>query len=151
MQYCEHASLNAVLVYYCDWVRHLGADVDVKAAVPQYININNAELCSMVGNLLENATGGHHPANAGREAAQSAHPVSFRPPAALFITVDTTRTAKPTPASNRSTAISSRPNMVARGLGTATVRRRPERHHGTASFEHSDGMFRASVMLCLGD
>ena len=43
MQYCEHASLNAVLVYYCDWARHKGADVDVKAAVPSYISINNAE------------------------------------------------------------------------------------------------------------
>lgn len=56
MQYCEHASLNAVLVYYCDWIRHIGAEVDVKASVPQYLNINNAELCSMVGNLLENAS-----------------------------------------------------------------------------------------------
>ena len=90
MQYCEHASLNAVLVYYCDWVRHLGADVDVKAAVPQYININNAELCSMVGNLLENATEAITQQTQGERRLKVRIRYRSGPPAALFITVDNT-------------------------------------------------------------
>lgn len=124
MQYCEHASLNAVLVYYCDWVRHLGADVDVKAAVPQYININNAELCSMVGNLLENATEAITQQTQGERRLKCASgivPALRRPCSSRW----TTRTATPIPASNRSTAISSRPNMVARGWAPPPYERRP--------------------------
>lgn len=124
MQYCEHASLNAVLVYYCDWVRHLGADVDVKAAVPQYININNAELCSMVGNLLENATEAITQQTQGERRLKCASgivPALRRPCSSRW----TTRTAKPIPASNGSTAISSRPNMVARGWAPPPYERRP--------------------------
>ena len=139
MQYCEHASLNAVLVYYCDWVRHLGADVDVKAAVPQYININNAELCSMVGNLLENATEAITQQTQGERRLKVRIRYRSGPPAALFITVDNTY----------GDLVSTKHGGT--GLGTATVRETAERHHGTASFEHSDGMFHASVMLCLGD
>ena len=124
MQYCEHASLNAVLVYYCDWVRHLGADVDVKAAVPQYININNAELCSMVGNLLENATEAITQQTQGERRLKVRIRYRSGPPAACSSRW-TTRTAKPIPASNRSTAISSRPNMVARGWAPPPYERRP--------------------------
>lgn len=78
MQYCEHASLNAVLVYLrlgpafgCGCGRQSGG-----AAIHQH---------QQRGIMLHGRQsagerhGGHHPANAGREAAQSAHPVSFRP------------------------------------------------------------------------
>lgn len=150
MQYCEHASLNAVLVYYCDWVRHLGADVDVKAAVPQYININNAELCSMVGNLLENATEAITQQTQGERRLKVRIRYRSGPPAALFITVDNTYGEADTSIEQIDSDLVSTKHGGT-GLGTATVRETAERHHGTASFEHSDGMFRASVMLCLGD
>ena len=150
MQYCEHASLNAVLVYYCDWVRHLGADVDVKAAVPQYININNAELCSMVGNLLENATEAITQQTQGERRLKVRIRYRSGPPAALFITVDNTYGEADTSIEQIDGDLVSTKHGGT-GLGTATVRETAERHHGTASFEHSDGMFRASVMLCLGD
>ena len=93
--------------------------------------------------------GGHHPANAGREAAQS---IRYRsgPPAALFITVDNTYGEADTSIEQIDGDLVSTKHGGT-GLGTDTVRETAERHHGTASFEHSDGMFRASVMLCLGD
>ncbi len=150
MQYCEHASLNAVLVYYCDWVRHWGADAGVKAAVPQYININNAELCSMVGNLLENATEAITQQTQGERRLKVRIRYRSGPPAALFITVDNTYGEADTSIEQIDGDLVSTKHGGT-GLGTATVRETAERHHGTASFEHSDGMFRASVMLCLGD
>ena len=90
MQYCEHASLNAVLVYYCDWIRHIGAEVDVKASVPQYLNINNAELCSMVGNLLENASEAIMKQQDGEKKLRVRIKYRTGPPASLFIVVDNT-------------------------------------------------------------
>ena len=129
MQYCEHASLNAVLVYYCDWVRHLGADVDVKAAVPQYININNAELCSMVGNLLENATEAITQQTQGERRLKVRIRYRSGPPAALFITVDNTYGEADTSIEQIDGDLVSTKHGGT-GLGTATVRETAERHHG---------------------
>ena len=72
------------------------------------------------------------------------------PPAALFITVNNTYGEADTSIEQIDGDLVSTKHGGT-GLGTATVRETAERHHGTASFEHSDGMFRASVMLCLGD
>ena len=150
MQYCEHTSLNAVLVYYCDWIRHLGADVDVKASVPQYIGINNAELCSMVGNLLENATDAITRQTSGCKRLKMRVQYRPGPPSALFITVDNTYDADKTDITRIDDGFASTKHG-GNGLGTATVRETAERHHGTATFDYGDGVFRASVMLCLDD
>lgn len=94
--------------------------------------------------------GGHHPANAGREAAQSAHPVSFRPSGGpVHHGGQHVRRSRDTSIEQIDGDLVSTKHGGT-GLGTATVRETAERHHGTP-FEHSDGMFRASVMLCLGD
>lgn len=147
MQYCEHTSLNAVLVYYCDWVRHIGANVDVKASVPQYIGINNAELCSLVGNLLENATEAIMKQTDGDKRLTVRIRYQDGPPASLFVVVDNTYDSAITRI-NDDFASSKHGGA---GLGTQTVRRTVQQHHGTASFDYDGDIFRASVMLCLDD
>lgn len=147
MQYCEHASLNAVLVYYCDWIRHIGAEVDVKASVPQYLNINNAELCSMVGNLLENASEAIMKQQDGEKKLRVRIKYRTGPPASLFIVVDNTHDSSIMQVGD---AFASTKHGGG-GLGTATVRETAERHHGATSFDYDGTLFRASVMLCLDD
>lgn len=145
MQYCEHASLNAVLVYYCDWARHKGADVDVKAAVPSYISINNAELCSLVGNLLENAVEAIMIQSDGDKKLRVRIRYNDGPPASLFIVVDNSYDSSVTQVDGDFASSKHGGN----GLGTMTVRETAERHGGTATFEYDGEMFKASVMLCL--
>ena len=144
--------MDGIRSYLDEMSKHrlLGADVDVKAAVPQYININNAELCSMVGNLLENATEAITQQTQGERRLKVRIRYRSGPPAALFITVDNTYGEADTSIEQIDGDLVSTKHGGT-GLGTATVRETAERHHGTASFEHSDGMFHASVMLCLGD
>ena len=72
------------------------------------------------------------------------------PPAALFITVDNTYGEADTSIEQIDGDLVSTKHG-GRGWAPPPYERRPNGHHGTASFEHSDGMFRASVMLCLGD
>lgn len=147
MQYCEHASLNAVLVYYCDWIRHIGAEVDVKASVPQYLNINNAELCSMVGNLLENASEAIMKQQDGEKKLRVRIKYRTGPPASLFIVVDNTHDSSIMQVGDAFAST----KHGGEGLGTATVRETAERHHGATSFDYDGTLFRASVMLCLDD
>ena len=78
MQYCEHASLNAVLVYYCDWVR-FGCGCGRQSGGAAIHQHQQRGIMLHGRQSAGERHGGHHPANAGREAAQSAHPVSFRP------------------------------------------------------------------------
>ena len=147
MQYCDHAALNAVLVYYCDWIRHKGADVDVKASVPQYIAINNAELCSLVGNLLENACEAISRQQEGPRSLKARIRYHDGPPASLFIVVDNSYDSSVTQVDDAFASTKHSGN----GLGTATIRETAERHHGTAAFDYDGDTFRASVMLCLPD
>jgi signal transduction histidine kinase len=145
MQYCEHASLNAVLVYYCDWARQQGADVDVKAAVPPYISINNAELCSLVGNLLENAVEAIMAQRSGDKKLRARIRYNDGPPASLFIVVDNSYDSSVTQVDGNFASSKHGGN----GLGTMTVKETAERHGGTASFDYDGKTFKTSVMLCL--
>ena len=104
----------------------------------------------VLGNLLENATEAITQQTQGERRLKVRIRYRSGPPADLFITVDNTYGDADTSIEQIDGDLVSTKHGGT-GLGTATVRETAERHHGTASFEHSDGMFRASVMLCLGD
>ena len=143
MQYCEHASLNAVLVYYCDWVRHLGADVDVKAAVPQYININNAELCSMVGNLLENAL--HASQRLPPEQRQVRVMARMLSPAMLGIVVENNYDG----VLKKQSGILHSTKHEGVGVGLVSIETAVHKYSGSLNIETQNHVFRVNVLLNL--
>ena len=112
--------------------------------MPQYLNINNAELCSMVGNLLENASEAIMKQQDGEKKLRVRIKYRTGPPASLFIVVDNTHDSPLC----RLATLSPQTKHGGEGLGTATVRETAERHHGATSFDYDGTLFRASVMLC---
>lgn len=125
MQYCEHASLNAVLVYYCDWVRHIWVRMWTSKRRCRNTSTsttrNYAPWSAICWRTPRRPSPSKRRARGGSKCASGIVPALRRPCSSRW----TTRTAKPTPASNRSTAISSRPNMVARGWAPPPYERRP--------------------------
>ena len=121
--------------------------IDVTASVPQYLNINNAELCSMVGNLLENASEAIMKQQDGEKKLRVRIKYRTGPPASLFIVVDNTHDSSIMQVGDAFAST----KHGGEGLGTATVRETAERHHGATSFDYDGTLFRASVMLCLDD
>lgn len=146
MQYCEHVALNAVLVYYCDRARRLGVTVDVKAAVPARIGINNADLCAIVGNLMENAVEALQSQDSQERWLKVRIRLDDWNQRTLFITVDNSYGNAIT--RNDGHFISTKHD--GEGVGTASICNIAQRNHGTASFEYDDSTFQASVMLDAG-
>lgn len=56
--FCEHDALNAIIAYYYDIARKHDIKCIWQVAIPNDINISDVELCSIVGNLLNNAIQG---------------------------------------------------------------------------------------------
>lgn len=56
--YCKNDALNALLNYYGQMARELGVDCRWKLALPEDLNISEVDLCSLFGNLIENALTG---------------------------------------------------------------------------------------------
>ncbi len=56
--FCEHDALNAIIAYYYDIARKHNIKCIWQIAIPNDINISDVELCSLVGNLLNNAIQG---------------------------------------------------------------------------------------------
>lgn len=143
MQYCEHTALNAVLVYYCDRARQLGVVPDVKAAVPADIGLNNADLCSIVGNLMENAVEALQSQESGERMLKARIRLDEGHPRTMFIAVDNSYGNRIVRKGDRFLST----KHDGEGLGTASICTIAKRNHGTAHFEHNDGVFQASVMV----
>ena len=56
--FCEHDALNAIIAYYYDMVKKQDIKCIWQIAIPNNIGISDVDLCSVVGNLLNNAIQG---------------------------------------------------------------------------------------------
>lgn len=64
--FCEHDALNAIVAYYYDIVKKHDIKCNWKIAIPENVGISNVDLCSVVGNLLNNAIQGAMDAPEGK-------------------------------------------------------------------------------------
>ena len=55
IHYCDHPALNAITAYYAAEARGAGIRFTAKLNVSQNVVISDYELCSVVGNILDNA------------------------------------------------------------------------------------------------
>lgn len=56
--YCLNAALNALFNYYKDMAASEGIRIDWNIQIPEPLTISELDLCSLLGNLLENAAAG---------------------------------------------------------------------------------------------
>lgn len=56
--YCKHPTANAILAYYADIAMSQEIQIGWHIDLPRQINISDVDLCSILGNLLENALDG---------------------------------------------------------------------------------------------
>ena len=53
--WCENYAVNTIVCYYGEEARKAGIDFSVRLELPKRLSINEPALCSILGNLLENA------------------------------------------------------------------------------------------------
>ncbi len=64
--FCEHDALNAIIAYYYDMVNKQDIKCIWQIAIPKNVGISDVDLCSVVGNVLNNAIQGAMTAPEGK-------------------------------------------------------------------------------------
>lgn len=55
MNYCKHAPINSVLNYYCLRAKSEDVPINLQVDLPDELPMEDYEICSLIGNLMENA------------------------------------------------------------------------------------------------
>lgn len=138
--WCENYAVNTIISYYGEEARKASVDFSVRIQLPPSLPLGEPQLCSIFGNLLENAL------DACRECTDSAPFIRIcaqEDAGHIVIAVDNTCCHPPIEENGqfRST------KHDGFGTGTASIRSIAERYQGLVDFRYEDGIFYASVML----
>lgn len=143
--YCANQDANVLLSHYVQRAKHEGVDLKLVVSVPGDLGLSSSELCSLLGNALENALEACAELRRGDPAAAlcvEASLVEYR--GHLLLSVRN----------------SCRPGVAfedglpcrrgsSHGLGAWSIRSVAERHGGQASFSCEDGSFLLRVAIPL--
>ncbi len=138
--FCENQVVNALLTSYSQRSKEAGIDFFASAQLPQKSCMDNFELCSLIGNLLENALEACQKAPKGqRRITMKAAPHNGQ----LLISVEN---------GFDGTILREEGQIVSRkgeggGLGIRSIRSIVSRHEGEYIPQWNDDTFTASVML----
>ena len=138
--WCENYAVNTMVSYYGEEARKASVDFAVNIQLPPSLPLREPELCSIFGNLLENAL------DACRECKDSAPFIRIRAQedaGHIVIAVDNTCCHPPIEENGRFRST----KHDGLGTGTASIRSIAERYQGVVDFRYEDGIFYASVML----
>ena len=135
--------MNTLLSYYQEEARKEGIDFSVQVDFQEKLGVNEAELCALLGNLLENAL------TACRHVKRRAPFIKVRGEQKddhLALTVD--NTCETEPVSNGDQFWST--THSGEGIGTASVKAIASHYNGQVDFRYKDHVFYASVVLFYG-
>ena len=144
--FCTNPALNALLQYYASVTKQLGIETDFRL-LPLKVKLSDTELCTILGNLLENAIEAcrHLPA----DATKSIRLHSLETEHMLFIRIENTYDGV-LKTDEHSLHYFSRKNTYSRyGIGMESVREIIERHDGTLDIYPKEKIFRVGISLPL--
>ncbi len=138
--WCDNRIANILLDYYAGECQSHGIVFEAEAHIPEKIAVSEPDLCSVLGNLLENALAACMEASVERPAMRLKAEADMKE---LVLTVDNTCTNSPQ--TDGEAFLSTK--HAGTGIGTASVRSVVEKYHGRADFRYEAHMFYASVLL----
>lgn len=138
--YCDNEAVSTIVSYYVDQAETDDVDLFVRLCFPKKLPVNEAEFCSLLGNLFANAL------DACRQVHGSRPFITINgeeEKGRILLTVDNSCDQKPVLKDGR--FLSTKHEGF--GTGTVSVKAVAERYHGWADFKYADGVFYASVLL----
>ena len=139
---CQNPLISSVITSQMNAARAAGIHLDVITAVPPSLPISDADLCSLLSNLLDNSIEGCTRAG-GKNIKAAVHSAN----GFLFITVKNPALADTL--EKNPELMTTKNNPSGHGYGIPIVRQIAEKYDGCATFSMDSGWFTADVMLSL--
>lgn len=141
INYCEHASLNALLNYYGAAAHQHKIKLRIIADLPEKLPLSDVDLCSIVGNILDNAI------TACLDVPETDRYISLKlscPNAVRFgIVASNSFSGKVRMDGDRYLST----HRSGSGIGLSSIRTTAERYGGTVSFRHAEKEFISGIVI----
>ena len=140
-KYCENTALNAITAYYAEEAERQDIAFTARLNVAQSIMISDYELCSIVGNILDNAV------TAAHDTDESNRRILFvadtKPNGDLYLAV-----SNPYSGSIRRKGIQfASTKRGGHGIGLESVRAIVKKNRGYCNFRYDESTFYSEIML----
>lgn len=139
--------MNSVLSLKSRRAQELGIHMEIQVGHMDTGQLQNMELCSLLGNLLDNTIDACVPLVPSGEPGHSGESSHPGPPAGLAVENPVARQPQANTAGEYPTT---KANPERHGLGLQSARRIARRNHGCLLTELGEGTFRTIVMLNTG-
>lgn len=139
--YCDNTAINGIIQFYAEQAIEHGVNFTVDAPVSDDINVEEPDLCVLLGNLLENAM------DSCMDHLDDAPFISIniKPAGATTLVITVDNAPADSPRKKNGAIVSTK--AYGSGIGTNSVREISKRYNGETRYEWKDGVFFASVIL----
>lgn len=139
--FCKEPALNALLNHYDHIAREHGIRTYIQVLIPSILYINNTHLCSIVGNIFENAITACSDIPEDKRLIHIVISEEQRNELYIAISNSYSRHLR----QKKSRYLSTHKNGS--GIGLLSITSTAERYNGTASFSHDDEYFYSNIMM----
>ncbi len=139
-KYCEHYVANCILNQYAEYSATHDITLQIAATLDDTIQIQDLDLCIMLGNLLENAVEACSklPADARRITIRLKQQAQI-----LALCIDNTYLSPPQKSGLQYLSTKNIPS----GYGILSVKNITRKYNGSSSFTHDNGIFHVNISL----
>ena len=141
-RYCSNTALNALLNHYAGKAKENDIPVSFRIDIPQKISVSDVDLCTIIGNILENAVTASLEIPAEKRHLLLSGLVQNN---RLFIVATNSFNGQ---VKERNGKYLSRRHSGS-GIGLKSICTSAEKYHGKAEFSHDGCEFHSDVMLLL--
>lgn len=143
IRYCSNYALNALLNYYRQMARQNEIRLDIEMDLPDILRMSDVDLCTMLGNMLDNAVAACQSIQTGNRFIELRGQNRFGKQFILVMTNTCPKKLRKKDGAYLST------RKDGAGLGLNSVRQIVEEYSGTATFSDEDGIFYSNVLIPL--
>lgn len=140
-KYCDNNAVDALLNYYAGQEYEYGINMNWQIDLPELTSVSETDLCSMIGNLIENAIQGC----AAISPDERNHSLTIVTKNKNSLYIVSTNTFDGNIKQIGGNYISTKGKSS--GIGISSICMTVEKYNGTAKFHHSNNEFYADIML----
>lgn len=142
-KYCNNNAVNALLNYYAQSANSNDIRLEWKIAIPDNLTVTEPDLCTLLGNLIENALSGCMTVN---EKENRYHCLSVTVKNDVNLYIVSTNSFNGIVRLKHDHYLSTK--RSGNSIGIHSMKMIAEKYHGIAKFSHSTNEFYSDIALC---